>query len=342
MRRCSSCGEDKELEAFAFRNKAAGRHHQKCKTCVAEYGRSHYAGNRRVYIDRTVSNNRARRGMLKQQVWEHLAEHPCVDCGEQDPVVLEFDHLDPTTKRSEIYWLVQSAYGWGTTLAEIARCQVRCANCHRRRTAIQFNWPKLIRVEDSELAQTASADTAARQRLRAPLRPLDGFSCNAISRDQHTLEVVPSGQRRCPWCGHAKPQEQFHLRSKATGVRHTICGECFTGYRRAHYRLNREDYIRRNTRLLRVRGRKWTARLADYVRHHPCVDCGEPDPAVLEFDHVDRALKRQTVGFLARSGYAWRTVEAELAKCEVRCANCHRRRTAVQFDWPKLRFVPRT
>jgi hypothetical protein len=62
--------------------------------------------------------------------------------------------------------------------------------------------------------------------------------------------------------------------------------------------------------------------------------------AVLEFDHIDRSLKRQTVGFLARSGYPWPTVEAELAKCEVRCANCHRRRTAVQFDWPKLHFVP--
>ena len=57
---------------------------------------------------------------------------------------------------------------------------------------------------------------------------------------------------------------------------------------------------------------------------------------VLEFDHVDRAAKHFTMGFLATRGYAWATVLAELAKCEVRCANCHRRRTAVQFDWPKL------
>ena len=31
-------------------------------------------------------------------------------------------------------------------------------------------------------------------------------------------------------------------------------------------------------------------------------------------------------------------VEAEIAKCELRCANCHRRRTAQQFDWPKRRL----
>jgi hypothetical protein len=42
------------------------------------------------------------------------------------------------------------------------------------------------------------------------------------------------------------------------------------------------------------------------------------------------------VGFLAGRGYPWTTVENELAKCQVRCANCHRRRTAVQFDWPNL------
>jgi hypothetical protein len=68
----------------------------------------------------------------------------------------------------------------------------------------------------------------------------------------------------------------------------------------------------------------------------PCVDCGEQDPVVLDFDHVDPNHKRQTVSFLARSGYPWATVMAEVDKCQIRCANCHRRRTAIQFDWPKV------
>jgi hypothetical protein len=101
-------------------------------------------------------------------------------------------------------------------------------------------------------------------------------------------------------------------------------------------------YILRNTRILQVRRRAWSRRLWEYLLVHACSDCGEFDPVVLEFDHVDRATKRQSVGFLARSGYPWATVLAELAKCEVRCANCHRRRTAVQFCWPKLSLSPLT
>jgi hypothetical protein len=45
---------------------------------------------------------------------------------------------------------------------------------------------------------------------------------------------------------------------------------------------------------------------------------------------------------LARQGCAWSKVEAEMTKCDVRCANCHRRRTAAQFDWPKRRWLAQT
>ena len=99
MQTCTACGENKEDDAFGFRNKTAERRHQKCKTCVAEYGRAHYASNRQAYIARNVRNTAARRRTLKTRVWQYLTEHACVDCGKADPVVLEFDHLRPETKR---------------------------------------------------------------------------------------------------------------------------------------------------------------------------------------------------------------------------------------------------
>ena len=66
----------------------------------------------------------------------YLAEHACVDCGETDVVVLEFDHLPGTGKRFDIATAVgASTRAWSTVLAEITKCEVVCANCHRRRTA---------------------------------------------------------------------------------------------------------------------------------------------------------------------------------------------------------------
>jgi hypothetical protein len=62
---------------------------------------------------------------------EYFASHPCVDCGLADPVVLEFDHVGE--KHFDIGKGFE-AYGWARVLDEIERCEVVCANCHRRRT----------------------------------------------------------------------------------------------------------------------------------------------------------------------------------------------------------------
>ncbi|MCW2623240.1 MAG: hypothetical protein JWL64_2842 [Frankiales bacterium] len=44
-------------------------------------------------------------------------------------------------------------------------------------------------------------------------------------------------------------------------------------------------------------------------------------------------MKRANVGKLIASGYPWKTILLEIAKCDVRCANCHRRRTSGDFAW---------
>ncbi len=76
---------------------------------------------------------------------EYLSEHPCVDCGESDMCVLDFDHIDPDTKSFTVSRrLSGSTNSWKTILAEIQKCEVRCANCHRRRTAQQQEWYKSV------------------------------------------------------------------------------------------------------------------------------------------------------------------------------------------------------
>ena len=65
-------------------------------------------------------------------------------------------------------------------------------------------------------------------------------------------------------------------------------------------------------------------KLIEYLKEHPCIDCGEVDIDVLTFDHVN-GEKEASVYTLARS-YTWSKVLKEIEKCEVRCANCHTKR----------------
>jgi hypothetical protein len=143
VRTCNMCRVELPLEHFNFRNRVKGTRNHTCRTCFTDYRQEHYRANRDAYVRRNVRNAKARRAVWTSKLREHLLEHPCVDCGEADPVVLEFDHRDSAQKRREVYWLVHTTARWETVLAEIEQCDVRCANCHRRRTAQQFGWPKL-------------------------------------------------------------------------------------------------------------------------------------------------------------------------------------------------------
>lgn len=74
----------------------------------------------------------------------------------------------------------------------------------------------------------------------------------------------------------------------------------------------------------RSKARSW---IKAYLQNHPCVDCGEDDIRVLEFDHIDPSQKEFTISRGVADGRGLKSIKAEVEKCEVRCANCHRIRT---------------
>ena len=71
----------------------------------------------------------------------YLLEHPCVDCGEADPLVLDFDHVRGK-KTLDVNRMINYRYGWNRILEEIEKCEVRCCLCHRRQTAIRGNFQR--------------------------------------------------------------------------------------------------------------------------------------------------------------------------------------------------------
>jgi hypothetical protein len=94
---------------------------------------------------------------------------------------------------------------------------------------------------------------------------------------------------------------------------------------KAYYKKNKDKVIARAARDKPKRVRAAKRHLVEYLKSHPCVDCGEKDIVVLQFDHV-RGRKKFQISSKVMSGYSWLTILKEIQKCEVRCANDHIRR----------------
>lgn len=85
------------------------------------------------YVAKAAGRRKADQDRNYESLIAYLRLHPCIDCGETDVRVLQFDHVDPRTKTKDVSLLIR-AYSWKRALPEIAKCVVRCANCHRLKT----------------------------------------------------------------------------------------------------------------------------------------------------------------------------------------------------------------
>lgn len=132
---CKFCELDKEESDFYTKS-------ARCKSCHREYNKKHYTDNKQYYVDKARRNTGASLRKIYTFLLEYFTEHPCLDCGETDPRVLEFDHINPAKKLANVSDLIHSGKSLKIIQEEIAKCQVLCANCHRRKTAIQFGWLK--------------------------------------------------------------------------------------------------------------------------------------------------------------------------------------------------------
>ena len=141
QKQCTRCGEVKAVTEFTWKNEARGWRHRYCRMCHKAWNRGHYERNRATYIANAHRNTARYNAENFERLVAYLLEHPCVDCGEADILVLDFDHRDRSKKRMAVSSLVRYA-SWSALEVEIAKCDVRCANDHRRRTAHQLGYRK--------------------------------------------------------------------------------------------------------------------------------------------------------------------------------------------------------
>lgn len=149
---CPECQTLKSSDNFGRDRSAPDGLQRRCWGCY----RTWYRDSREQVLARAAARRLVARAEAQRRLEAWFLEHPCVDCGESDIRVLELDHREGEPKRSNISRMLSDALNWATIEREIASCDARCVNCHRRRTMERAaSWRQAVYLE-----QLAAADKA--------------------------------------------------------------------------------------------------------------------------------------------------------------------------------------
>lgn len=136
MKTCSGCQLSLDYKHFCKKKDSPDGYSYFCRICSAQQAKEYY--NDPKNKQRIIDNNKDRLLKTKRFVYEYLTSHPCVDCGETRPECLDFDHL--RDKDMAISLMLRNARSIKSIQKEIEKCEIRCANCHRIKTAKEQNW----------------------------------------------------------------------------------------------------------------------------------------------------------------------------------------------------------
>ena len=125
--------------------------------------------------------------------------------------------------------------------------------------------------------------------------------------------------------------------AKGNQLYHSYCKNCCSKKIKIYYQVNKERHDRLTANDKRRVRHETGSELIKYLLKHPCIDCGNGDIRVLEFDHV-KGKKLMSVGSMRSSGKSWNDMKKEIEKCVVRCANCHRIKTGKEKDDYRSKF----
>lgn len=138
--------------------------------------------------------------------------------------------------------------------------------------------------------------------------------------------------KKCHHCQVSKPPTSFNRNRHSEDGRQSYCRTCTTAQSRSYYSRHRERMVRQIRNASDRRVEIACKKVIEYLRTHPCIGCNEKNPVVLDFDHV-RGEKCGDVSAMVTKGYSWQVIEREIKKCVVRCANCHRIKTAKEGNY---------
>lgn len=90
----------------------------------------------------------------------------------------------------------------------------------------------------------------------------------------------------------------------------------------------RKEWNKKNREKNRLFRKRYFVRLRNIIdqikQGQSCVECGEDDPCCLDFNHLED--KKFNIGSTNRGNVGIDTLIREIEKCEILCANCHRKK----------------
>lgn len=133
---CGRCKTEKDITEFGVDKRNKDGLNRVCKVCKRELDKEYndrHKDQRREASKQWAKNNpdkiveqTCRR---KDFLWS--LKQPCIKCGEDRPSVIEFHHIDPTTK---LFNISRVTYNGARTkrdvIEEVKKCVCLCANCH--------------------------------------------------------------------------------------------------------------------------------------------------------------------------------------------------------------------
>lgn len=125
---CSQCKVEKSIDNFGFNSKVYNKRRSNCKDCQNEKVRKSRLKNHKIKYVKSSKHD---------FIWDFLLSVKCQICGNSDPQVLEFDHIDWTEKEQGISSLFHSTYE--VLISELEKCRVLCSNCHIKHSHFQKN-----------------------------------------------------------------------------------------------------------------------------------------------------------------------------------------------------------
>ncbi len=133
--------------------------------------------------------------------------------------------------------------------------------------------------------------------------------------------------KKCSICKEEKEIAEFNKNKAKKDGYNTVCRECSIERSRKYYRDNCEHH----KQVIKAKKKRLNnlnkIKMLELLKNSKCKDCGNDDERVLEFDHLPQYKKEYGISTLLQYVHSWETIEKEISKCEIVCANCHRIRT---------------